>query len=388
MASSNVSSAAFERLCQRKTAILEKEGFACSTGTYASPLLAMIKPASYAMMQPLTDVVSQISKLESPYTTLRPPRTSQVLSFSKVQTHGKEHKSIKLEIDDAAEEESSALSSFMPVPQIESTTLVQKGPYSEKKSKFTMPDIDLSDIQSFMMRPLPKGIMLRCLLIRKKELFPRFELMLEKENLFLAGSKRTGGTDYIISTSPSDISKTSTSYIGKLKTPRMGGDYMILTSGRNPVGKGTEMIENPMLFREELGIIHFGNDESGLRGMNVIVPTVTDDGVRFPSRSDSKRGSLEEMREKDGFTMSFISRKPNKDPATNKYQMSFHGRARCPSIKNHQLIIGNNPNLTDREAATLFQLGKMEENRFTCDFTFPFCPFQAFAIALSIFDIR
>lgn len=62
------------------------------------------------------------------------------------------------------------------------------------------------------------------------------------------------------------------------------------------------------------------------------------------------------------------------------FQLSYEGRACCMSNKNVQLA-----NAAKDENATL-QVGKLRKNLFNLDLNGCISPFQAFAIALAIFD--
>merc|ERR1712146_523851 len=62
------------------------------------------------------------------------------------------------------------------------------------------------------------------------------------------------------------------------------------------------------------------------------------------------------------------------------YQLSYEGRAYCMSNKNVQLA-----NVCHDKMPTL-QVGKLRKNLFNMDLSGVISPFQAFAIALAIFD--
>lgn len=99
----------------------------------------------------------------------------------------------------------------------------------------------------------------------------------------------------------------------------------------------------------------------------------------------------------------------NKSPAWNEqsqsYVLNFHGRVTQASIKNFQIIhpdngkmslafwfLLQNPKITPPPYTTftddyiVMQFGRVAEDVFSMDYSFPLCALQAFAITLSSFD--
>uniref|UniRef100_A0A5S6QFN8 Tubby-like protein n=1 Tax=Trichuris muris TaxID=70415 RepID=A0A5S6QFN8_TRIMR len=62
------------------------------------------------------------------------------------------------------------------------------------------------------------------------------------------------------------------------------------------------------------------------------------------------------------------------------YILNFHGRVTQASVKNFQIIHKNNPEYV------IMQFGRISENIFSMDYSYPLCALQAFGIALSSFD--
>ena len=58
--------------------------------------------------------------------------------------------------------------------------------------------------------------------------------------------------------------------------------------------------------------------------------------------------------------------------------LNFNGRVTQASVKNFQLIA--------KDGNTVMQFGKIDQNIFNLDFSFPLSPLQAFGIALSSFE--
>ena len=63
------------------------------------------------------------------------------------------------------------------------------------------------------------------------------------------------------------------------------------------------------------------------------------------------------------------------------YRLNFHGRVSVPSVKNFQLSSRDEPD------HVVCQFGKVGDDRFHLDFKAPLNAFQAFAIALTQFNI-
>ncbi len=71
------------------------------------------------------------------------------------------------------------------------------------------------------------------------------------------------------------------------------------------------------------------------------------------------------------------SKKPEYDAKSKKYRLDFKGRAKLPSTNNVQIIDENDSN------TILMQLGKMKSKHYSLDFSYPFCAFTAFGVAIS-----
>lgn len=74
----------------------------------------------------------------------------------------------------------------------------------------------------------------------------------------------------------------------------------------------------------------------------------------------------------------------NKSPEWNKelgsFALNFHGRVAMSSVKNLQIVHEANPDYV------CMQFGKVNKDLYTCDYSYPFCALQAFALALTSLD--
>lgn len=73
-----------------------------------------------------------------------------------------------------------------------------------------------------------------------------------------------------------------------------------------------------------------------------------------------------------------VSKHPEYDSKTKTYTMDFQDRAMLPSSNNIQLIDKYDP-----YESVILQIGKIKDNRYTLDFTYPFSIFSAFGFAVS-----
>ncbi|XP_068129822.1 tubby-related protein 3-like [Hyperolius riggenbachi] len=67
---------------------------------------------------------------------------------------------------------------------------------------------------------------------------------------------------------------------------------------------------------------------------------------------------------------------------TQSYVLNFHGRVTHASVKNFQIVHDNDPEYI------VMQFGRVAEDLFTLDYSYPMCALQAFAGALSSFDSK
>jgi hypothetical protein len=74
----------------------------------------------------------------------------------------------------------------------------------------------------------------------------------------------------------------------------------------------------------------------------------------------------------------------NKSPEWHKelhsFALDFHGRVTMPSVKNFQICHEINTDYV------VMQFGKVNKDLYTCDYSYPMCALQAFAIALTSLD--
>ncbi|XP_073664668.1 tubby protein homolog isoform X2 [Tursiops truncatus] len=236
-------------------------------------------------------------------------------------------------------------------------------------------DVEVQDLEEFVLRPAPQGITIKCRITRDKKgmdrgMYPTYFLHLDREDgkkvFLLAGRKRKKSktSNYLISVDPTDLSRGGDSYIGKLRSNLMGTKFTVYDNGVNPQ-KASSPLESGTL-RQELAAVCYETNVLGFKGprkMSVIVPGMTMVHERVCIRPRNNKT-------------------PVWNDDTQSYVLNFHGRVTQASVKNFQIIHGNDPDYI------VMQFGRVAEDVFTMDYNYPLCALQAFAIALSSFDSK
>lgn len=154
---------------------------------------------------------------------------------------------------------------------------------------------EMTDMRRFLTRPVPQGIMLQCNIRRDKSGFkrlaPRYYMHLCEGHTFLiSGKKRLNNktSNYLISSSQTDLNVKSSSYLGKVRSNFMGTEFNVFDTGLNPKKKKASRAN----IREQLGVFLYVSaiQESNLLGskgprkMRVMLPAVNASGERFSWR--------------------------------------------------------------------------------------------------------
>jgi tubby-related protein 1 len=137
--------------------------------------------------------------------------------------------------------------------------------------------------------------------------------------------------------------------------------------------------------RRELVAAVFETNVLGFKGprkMTVLIPGMNSEGERIEMRPTTEHdGLVERWKHKN---MENVVELHNKAPIWNEdtqsYVLNFHGRVTQASIKNFQIVHSND------EDYIIMQFGRIAEDVFTMDYSYPLCALQAFGIALSSFD--
>jgi len=232
---------------------------------------------------------------------------------------------------------------------------------------------------------------------------PRFTMYAETDQglTFLMCAERQPGhrsvrPHYVIS-ADEEVSKDSEWMLGKLRANLKCTQYMLHGKGCNP-----KLLQKHRCLgaaREELAAVHFRKPGNAPRTVEVALPPVDYTGTRREVRpmtpsteglAAAWNGHMNPTAGADvGGMQCLASPPPEFDPQRHVYKMNFHGRVKRASSKNFQLALADRNFQPLGNANELsMQFGRVDQEVFALDVSFPFSPLQAFATALSTFDLR
>ncbi|XP_075511548.1 tubby-like F-box protein 5 isoform X2 [Primulina tabacum] len=221
---------------------------------------------------------------------------------------------------------------------------------------------------------------------------------------FLLGSKRirkVTKTDFPISMSADDFSRSSNSYLGNLRSNFFGSKFFIhdcLTLSDSEIpsnGRSRKRISTkkvpPRLplcnikvatISYELNVLR----TRGPRRMHCTIHTIPVTEISTTSFHESKE-SIGEATE----PLVLRNKTPRWHEQLQCWCLNFRGRVTVASVKNFQLVAAvessQNVPVSEQEKVIL-QFGKIGKDIFTMDYQYPLSAFQAFAICLSSFDTK
>ncbi|XP_035225841.1 protein king tubby 1-like isoform X2 [Stegodyphus dumicola] len=325
-----------------------------------------------------------ISPLESPQGE---PGPSKIIDRDSVGSHTKseERSSATRNGRPPLQRQDSSTGSQMDTPKLESLEMDDS---LGKLENF------LDDLAAFATEACPQGITVRCRISRDKKgidrgMFPTYFLHLERQDgrkVFLLAArkrKKSATSNYLISTDPTDLSRGGESFVGKLRSNLLGTIFTVYDAGLNPKKKISEQKDS----RCEIALIAYATNVLGFHGprkMSVILPALNSENKRIEMKSSVEgEGLLEKWKSRN---MENLLEMQNKTPVWNddsqSYVLNFHGRVTQASVKNFQIVSINDPDYI------VMQFGRVSEDIFTMDYSYPMCALQAFAIALSSLDSK
>ncbi|XP_058091102.1 tubby-like F-box protein 8 [Magnolia sinica] len=308
-----------------------------------------------------------------------------------------------------------------------------------------------------LKQPGPRDGTIQCFIKRDKanltyRLFLCLSPALLVENgKFLLSAKRnrrTTCTEYLISMDADSISRSSSTYIGKLRSNFLGTKFIIYdtqppyTGARVPqLGRSSRRFYSKKVSPKvptgsyNIAQVTYELNVLGTRGprrmhctMHSIPASSLDAGGTVPGQPDLLPRSLEDSfgsisfsksmdhsvefsssrfsdivgagdDDEDGKERPLVLR--NKAPRWHEqlqcWCLNFRGRVTVASVKNFQLIAATQPAAgapTPSQPAppehdkVILQFGKVGKDMFTMDYRYPLSAFQAFAICLSSFDTK
>ncbi|KAH7833125.1 hypothetical protein Vadar_003314 [Vaccinium darrowii] len=277
--------------------------------------------------------------------------------------------------------------------------------------------------------------------------------LLVENGKFLLSAKRTRRTtctEYVISMDADNISRSSSTYIGKLRSNFLGTKFIMYDTqpphtGAHvpPPGRSSRRFSKkvspkvPTTGSYNIAQITYELNVLGTRGprrmhciMHSIPASSLDAGGTVPGQPELLPRSLEDSFRSISFSTEFSSSrfseivagstgneeedgkaKPlilkNKAPRWHEqlqcWCLNFRGRVTVASVKNFQLIAatqppppppaggapaGSQPQTQSEHDKIILQFGKVGKDMFTMDYRYPLSAFQAFAICLSSFDTK
>ncbi|XP_075264588.1 tubby-related protein 3-like [Convolutriloba macropyga] len=250
------------------------------------------------------------------------------------------------------------------------------------------------ELEEFVFKPCPERHTIKCRITRDKRgvdrgFYPTYFLHFEREDgtktFLLAGRKRKKSktSNYLISTDPTDLTKGTESYTGKVKSNMVGTKFTIFDNGSRPGGLVAN--SNKGVNRQELCAVLYETNIFGFKGprkMSVIIPGMTVDFERAVIQPRNDNDSLLKRYEEKNLENLLVlhNKSPVWNEETQSYVLNFHGRVTQASVKNFQIV---HPRSQDY---IVMQFGRVADDVFTLDYRYPLCAVQAFGIALSSFD--
>ena len=271
-----------------------------------------------------------------------------------------------------------------------------KAKQSDIIGRFGLQSGEHDKLRDFTMMPAPEGTTIKCRIERDKRgvdkhMFPTYNLYYESteqsKTFLLAARKRkkSRSSNYLLSIDRNDLARDGEGFIAKVRSNFIGTSFTIFDCGQNP--NKSRALPDGSNIREELAAVHYEKNVLGFKGprkMTVVLPAMNREHkrIRVKPRKDSET-LLERWKEKQ---MTDLLELHNKQPVwseeTQAYVLNFHGRVTQASVKNFQLVHSADVNYI------VLQFGRISEDTFTLDYSFPISAVQAFAVALSSFDSK
>ncbi|GMI83118.1 tubby like protein 6 [Hibiscus trionum] len=293
-----------------------------------------------------------------------------------------------------------------------------------------------------LKQPGPRDAPIQCFIVREKEtstyrlhlgLSPALSGDMSKQLLVAKKVRRPTRTDFMIYLKGGDFSKSSSDYVGKLRSNFLGTKFNIVESQPQHDSSAqsshrshwknylkSEPPRDPMTNVNTASISYELNvlRTNGPRRLKCIMYSIPVSAIEEggtaptpmaftncpeddPSLIDSKgkkpctgfNSTVCGNPAKPGQSTALVLK--NKAPRWHEqlqcWCLNFKGRVTVASVKNFQLVANVDPNqnisVAERDKVIL-QFGKIGKDIFTMDYRYPLSAFQAFAICLSSFDVK
>lgn len=287
-----------------------------------------------------------------------------------------------------------------------------------------------------LKQPGPRSSLLQCYIKRNRSnqtyyLFLSLNQASIDEGKFLLAARkcrRPTHTDYIISINFDDVSRGSSTYIGKLRSNFLGTKFTVydahppICGARVTKSRSTRLVSlkqvSPRVPAGNYPIAHVSYDLNvlGSRGprimhcvMDAIPASAVEPGGVAPTQTQFLHSRLDTssipfFRSKSTRMENFQSVPlssqnkgmlvlQNKSPRWHEqlqcWCLNFNGRVTVASVKNFQLVASPKSGVSEQaQENVILQFGKVGKDLFTMDYQYPISAFEAFAICLSSFDTK
>ncbi|KAI8899415.1 tubby C-terminal-like domain-containing protein [Globomyces pollinis-pini] len=236
------------------------------------------------------------------------------------------------------------------------------------------------------LRPVQQQTRIQCRLIRTIGIMETtFTLNIQNmrddtERSIMQATKNLLRKDpkYIIKIFTQDGTKNDT-ILGRVKSNIIGTSFSIYED---------DLQSGDVKDSEQVASVDYEPNLLGQRGprkMSIIIPSMTNEGIRQEIQSDWKHLSLSERVQLGNElrqNLVLCNKPPQWNEETASFVLNFDGRVSMASVKNFQIIHED-----DLDYIAL-QFGRVNDETFTVDIRYPFSLFQAFGIVLTSFDAK
>uniref|UniRef100_A0A453I2N6 Tubby C-terminal domain-containing protein n=1 Tax=Aegilops tauschii subsp. strangulata TaxID=200361 RepID=A0A453I2N6_AEGTS len=285
-----------------------------------------------------------------------------------------------------------------------------------------------------LFEPGPKDVTLNCFIRRNRTtqtyyLYIGLTEALADDGKFLLAARKCRKptyTDYLIYLDMGDMSKGSSTYIGKLRSNFLGTkftvydahppyDGAIVSKSRSARVIGLNQV-SPRVPAGNYPVSHISYElnvlgSRGPRRMNCVMSSIpasaVEEGGKAPTQTEFPLGNLDSFpsipffrsksaridsapaQAQDEEKLVLKNKSPRWHEQLQCWCLNFRGRVTVASVKNFQLVASDENGAAGQEHdMVILQFGKIGKDLFTMDYRYPISAFQSFAICLSSFDTK
>ncbi|XP_020149898.1 tubby-like F-box protein 6 isoform X1 [Aegilops tauschii subsp. strangulata] len=285
-----------------------------------------------------------------------------------------------------------------------------------------------------LKQPGPKDVTLNCFIRRNRTtqtyyLYIGLTEALADDGKFLLAARKCRKptyTDYLIYLDMGDMSKGSSTYIGKLRSNFLGTkftvydahppyDGAIVSKSRSARVIGLNQV-SPRVPAGNYPVSHISYElnvlgSRGPRRMNCVMSSIpasaVEEGGKAPTQTEFPLGNLDSFpsipffrsksaridsapaQAQDEEKLVLKNKSPRWHEQLQCWCLNFRGRVTVASVKNFQLVASDENGAAGQEHdMVILQFGKIGKDLFTMDYRYPISAFQSFAICLSSFDTK